>query len=98
MIWQCFRSPLHAAAFSDQCEPMQLLISHGASVNYCDKTGKSSIMLASANGHVAAVELLLENGADLSFADCDKNTALHFACSHVSTINCTCIQVLKNNF
>lgn len=74
---------------------MQLLLSHGASVNYCDKTGKSPVMLAAANGHAAAVELLLENGADLSFVDCDKNSALHFACAHVSFYQC--VKSLKSN-
>ena len=49
------RLPLHAAAFSDQCESMQLLLTHGAQVNKCDTTGKTPIMLSSANGHAAAV-------------------------------------------
>jgi ankyrin repeat protein len=49
------RTPLHAAAFSDQCESMQMLLNHGALVNHCDTTGKSPIMLAAANGHAAAV-------------------------------------------
>lgn len=75
------RTPLHAAAFSDQCESMQMLLNHGALVNHCDTTGKSPIMLAAANGHAAAVELLLEQNADLSLTDNEGNTCLHFACS-----------------
>uniref|UniRef100_A0A8W8M973 Uncharacterized protein n=2 Tax=Magallana TaxID=2171616 RepID=A0A8W8M973_MAGGI len=38
-------------------------------------------MLAAANGHAAAVELLLEQNADLSLTDNEGNTCLHFACS-----------------
>lgn len=76
---------------------MQLLLSHGVSVNYCDSTGKSPIMLAAANGHATAVELLLENGADLSFVDCDKNSALHFACAHVSLFFAVCINYRAMN-
>jgi len=76
------RSALHAAAFSDQGESMALLLSHKAKVNIADSVGKTPIMYAAGNGHVAAVELLLEQGADLTVSDRDRNTALHHACFH----------------
>ena len=49
------RTALHVAAYSGQGESMQLLLGHRADGNVRDKVGKSPIMYAAANGHVAAV-------------------------------------------
>ena len=63
---------------------MQILLGHKANVNICDSIQKTPVMYAAANGHIAAVELLLESGADLNLSDRDGNTALHHACTNVS--------------
>ncbi|TNN02474.1 hypothetical protein fugu_009961 [Takifugu bimaculatus] len=76
------RTPLHAAAFTDHVECLQLLLSHNAQVNGVDAAGKTPLMMAAQNGQTNAVELLVSSAkADLTLQDTAKNTALHLACS-----------------
>uniref|UniRef100_A0A3Q2QPZ1 Ankyrin repeat domain 28 n=1 Tax=Fundulus heteroclitus TaxID=8078 RepID=A0A3Q2QPZ1_FUNHE len=76
------RTPLHAAAFTDHVECLQLLLSHNAQVNCADAAGKTPLMMAAENGQTNAVELLVSSAkADLTLQDAVKNTALHLACS-----------------
>lgn len=76
------RTPLHAAAFTDHVECLQLLLSHTAQVNCVDAAGKTPLMMAAENGQTNAVELLVSSAkADLTLQDSTKNTALHLACS-----------------
>lgn len=49
------RSPLHAAAFTDHVECLQLLLSHNAQVNGVDAAGKTPLMMAAQNGQTNAV-------------------------------------------
>ncbi|KAG7250352.1 hypothetical protein CRUP_018052 [Coryphaenoides rupestris] len=49
------RTPLHAAAFTDHVECLQLLLSHNAQVNSVDATGRTSLMMAAENGQTNAV-------------------------------------------
>ena len=49
------RTPLHAAAFTDHVECLQLLLSHNAQVNSTDAAGKTSLMMAAENGQTNAV-------------------------------------------
>uniref|UniRef100_A0A8C6KED5 Ankyrin repeat domain 28 n=1 Tax=Nothobranchius furzeri TaxID=105023 RepID=A0A8C6KED5_NOTFU len=75
------RTPLHAAAFADHVECLQLLLSHNAQVNCADAAGKTPLMMAAENGQNNAVELLVSSAkADLTLQDALKNTALHLAC------------------
>lgn len=50
-----FRAPLHAAAFTDHVECLQLLLSHNAQVNSVDSTGKTPLMMAAENGQTNTV-------------------------------------------
>ncbi|XP_030061393.1 serine/threonine-protein phosphatase 6 regulatory ankyrin repeat subunit A [Microcaecilia unicolor] len=76
------RTPLHAAAFTDHVECLQLLLSHNAQVNAIDSFGKTPLMMAAENGQTNAVEVLVSSAkADLTLQDNNKNTALHLACS-----------------
>uniref|UniRef100_A0A3Q0SID9 Ankyrin repeat domain 28 n=1 Tax=Amphilophus citrinellus TaxID=61819 RepID=A0A3Q0SID9_AMPCI len=76
------RTPLHAAAFTDHVECLQLLLSHNAQVNSVDAAGKTPLMMAAENGQTNAVEVLVSSAkADLTLQDAAKNTALHLACS-----------------
>ncbi|XP_045080800.1 serine/threonine-protein phosphatase 6 regulatory ankyrin repeat subunit A-like, partial [Coregonus clupeaformis] len=66
------RPPLHAAAFTDHVECLQLLLGHNAQVNSPDASGKTS----------PHDELLVSSAkAELTLQDAVKNTALHLACS-----------------
>lgn len=56
LFWWCFcRTPLHAAAFTDHVECLQLLLSHNAQVNSVDAAGKTPLMMAAENGQTNAV-------------------------------------------
>uniref|UniRef100_A0A8B9IVL3 Ankyrin repeat domain 52 n=1 Tax=Amazona collaria TaxID=241587 RepID=A0A8B9IVL3_9PSIT len=75
-------TPLHAAAFADNTHGLQLLLRHQAEVDPTDKLGRTPLMVASENGHTAAVEFLLYQAkANITVLDVNKNTALHLACS-----------------
>jgi len=46
---------MHAAAYNDQVDCLQLLLSRGGDVNEVDCNGKTPLMIASENGHAGAV-------------------------------------------
>uniref|UniRef100_A0A672L4G7 Ankyrin repeat domain 28 n=1 Tax=Sinocyclocheilus grahami TaxID=75366 RepID=A0A672L4G7_SINGR len=76
------RTPLHAAAYTDHVECLQLLLGHNAQVNAIDMLGKTALMMAAGNGQTNAVEVLVSSAkADLTLQDAHRNTALHLACS-----------------
>ncbi|KTG33482.1 hypothetical protein cypCar_00041820 [Cyprinus carpio] len=76
------RTPLHAAAYTDHVECLQLLLAHNAQVNAIDMLGKTPLMMAAENGQTNAVEVLVSSAkADLTLQDAHRNTALHLACS-----------------
>lgn len=49
------RTPLHAAAFNDQVECLQLLLSRGGDIDAVDYMDKTPLMIAAENGHSGAV-------------------------------------------
>lgn len=49
------RTALHAAAFTDHVECLQLLLGHDAQVNPADASGKTPLMMAAENGQTNAV-------------------------------------------
>lgn len=55
VLFHCPRTPLHAAAFTDHVECLQLLLSHNAQVNSVDSTGKTPLMMAAENGQTNTV-------------------------------------------
>jgi len=60
----------------------------GAQVNAPGNNGKTSLNLASRDGHLTIVEFLVENGGHLEAMDDQGNTALHYAArqGHVSIV------------
>jgi len=57
-------SPLHIASSAGMCDIMLELIQHGANCNQLTYNEISAVDLACKNGHEAALELLLKNGAN----------------------------------
>lgn len=49
------RTPLHAAAYTDHVECLQLLLGHNAQVNAIDALGKTPLMMAAENGQTNTV-------------------------------------------
>lgn len=49
------RTPVHAAAFNDQVECLQLLLSRGGNVDSVDQCGRTPLIMAADNGHAGAV-------------------------------------------
>lgn len=57
--------PLHTAARCRMPDAIQMLVDKGANVNALSRDGTTPLMLAAADGRLATVTCLVENGADL---------------------------------
>ena len=75
------RSVLHKAAYySGSATLLENLITQGADVNARDKGAWTPLHLAAKNGHVEALQILLENGANMHVKDIKHGwTPLHIA-------------------
>ena len=59
-------TPLYFAILKKNNEIAKILIEHNANVDLIDYYGYSPLMLAARNGDVEAVQLLIDNGADIT--------------------------------
>ncbi len=57
-------SPVHYAALYGRTRVLSAMLDAGVSVNLRDRNGYTLLMLASENGHLETVKLLLKRGAD----------------------------------
>ena len=73
------RETLLFATQTPQFAILDLLIHHGADVDYKDVRGRTALHKAAEGGHVAAVEILFHHGADVDGRDGEGDTALHKA-------------------
>ncbi len=80
-------TPLHTACSSStndgSLDVLKLLLKRGANGNACNKWKETPLLIAANNGHRAAVEALLENGADPSMCSEAGWSALTFAAHKV---------------
>lgn len=80
-------TPLHTACSSGttsgSLEVLNLLLLSGAGCNACNKWKETPLLIAANNGHKAAVEALLEHGADPSLCSEAGWSALTFAAHKV---------------
>jgi len=69
-----------ATQFDAAPERLHELIDAGLDLSRTDRDGKTLLHLACAQGHLAAVVLLAQNGVPLEAQDSDGRTPLHLAC------------------
>ena len=88
---------MHGAARRGDLEEVVRLIAHGASVNWTsaeDGSQVTAVMEAVMGGSAAAVELLLQNGAEMGARDVQGRTALHYAAQE-DRADCTRVLVAR---
>ncbi|WAH71140.1 ankyrin repeat protein [Eptesipox virus] len=66
---------------------VEFLVKHGACVNCKNLYGVSPIMLATYNGNITLVKLLIKLGANINDVDVNGNTLFHMLRLHPTTIN-----------
>ncbi|KAJ4127978.1 hypothetical protein NW768_008261 [Fusarium equiseti] len=73
-------TPLHSAArFSDAATANELREVKGEVIDFQDKGGLTALHIASKQGNVGVVKLLLDRGAIVNAMGADSSTALHLA-------------------
>lgn len=87
-------SPLMIASQKGYTSIVSSLIAHNADVNYCNTSGKNSMMLACFGGHLKVAIQLHEHGALLDTRDKGGSGCLHWA---VDGGKPDCIQWLLDN-
>ena len=69
------------AAYSNDTRQVSEAIKNGMPVNQKDENGNTALMLASFDGHVETMQLLIDAGADINLRDSKGRAALMFASS-----------------
>ncbi|KAM9436780.1 transient receptor potential cation channel subfamily A member 1-like isoform 3-T3 [Clarias gariepinus] len=80
---------IHTVAFSGAKDAMEVLLRKGEElsvptlrhINYLDKSKSSPLHLAVRGGNTEVIKLCIAKGAKVDQQQCDKSTALHFACT-----------------
>uniref|UniRef100_A0A4W5LZE1 Transient receptor potential cation channel, subfamily A, member 1a n=1 Tax=Hucho hucho TaxID=62062 RepID=A0A4W5LZE1_9TELE len=83
------RYPIHTAAFAGAKKSMLVVLQKGEEmgcstethINYVDKSFSTPLHLAVHGGNLEVIKLCIEQGAKIDQQQCDKSTALHFACT-----------------
>jgi ankyrin repeat protein len=65
------------SAGAGNVENLQLLLHHGAEIDFKDASGSTALMWAVPEGHECVVSLLLNKGANAKTKDTYRNTLLH---------------------
>ncbi|KAL4635179.1 transient receptor potential cation channel subfamily A member 1-like [Arapaima gigas] len=80
---------IHAAAFAGAKRAMEVILKKGEEIgypvemqiNYLDKSNSSPLHLAVHGGNLEVIKFCISKGAKIDLQQCDKSTALHFACT-----------------
>ncbi|KAK3541261.1 hypothetical protein QTP86_019188 [Hemibagrus guttatus] len=80
---------IHTVAFSGAKDAMEVILQKGEElgistlthINYLDKSKSSPLHLAVRGGNTDVIKLCIAKGAKVDQQQCDKSTALHFACT-----------------
>ncbi|KAL6462942.1 hypothetical protein MHYP_G00293640 [Metynnis hypsauchen] len=80
---------IHTVAFAGAKDAMEVILLKGEElgispsvlVNYLDKSKSSPLHLAVRGGNTEVIKLCITKGAKVDQQQCDKSTALHFACT-----------------
>lgn len=70
---------MYASGYGQPHAVTHFISRYGMDPNRSDRHGLTSAIIASAKGHGPIIDLLFENGADITHADCQLRTALHHA-------------------
>jgi ankyrin repeat protein len=70
---------MYACHTYESLEVARILVRMGAQVDVQDKFGRTALMVASSNGLLDSVNILLSNSADPNIASANQETALTFA-------------------
>uniref|UniRef100_A0A8C2BNE8 Transient receptor potential cation channel, subfamily A, member 1b n=1 Tax=Cyprinus carpio TaxID=7962 RepID=A0A8C2BNE8_CYPCA len=86
---------IHTVAFAGAKEAMEMVleigeelgISTSVHINYLDKTKSTPLHLSVRGGNIEVIKLCIIKGARVDQQQCDKSTALHFACTQAPNIS-----------
>lgn len=74
--------PISYAAMLGHASIVELLLQHGADIEYQGREGRSPLVLATRGNHLPVVQLLIANGADLLSRDMWGGTPISYALSN----------------
>ncbi|KAJ8673166.1 hypothetical protein QAD02_004428 [Eretmocerus hayati] len=79
-LYEDYRSPLHSAVYSGDCDIVKKLLDRGASPNVRNKNRETALMLAAKFEKTAIVDLLLSSKRLKNLANNENLTHVHIAC------------------
>lgn len=83
--------PVHVAAMIGDVAALELLRDFGADIAAVDKLGRTAVVHAATNGHVATLTKLLRWGVSPTEPDTSENAPLHYAAAYGWT---ACVRLL----
>ncbi|KAG9356162.1 hypothetical protein JZ751_001006, partial [Albula glossodonta] len=78
-------TPVIMACSTDNHEALSILFEHEAKLCHQNRLGHFAIHAAAFAGAKTSMEIILQRGAKIDQQQCDKSTALHFACTQGAT-------------
>lgn len=91
------RTALHCATHAEDTHVLHMLLKSGsAKIDCVDDDKMTPLMLSAIECHVEHIQLLIQNGADISLSDIDGRTALHW-CYANKNVQCVKLLLFKNS-